>query len=78
MTLQVKCSILKRIVYILDYLWLILVGGGLYSVGAEEIRNSIVLFLLSALFFIGSYEVGYIVTTYIIRIELGKDKSKNE
>ncbi len=78
---QVRCAILKRVVYILDYLWFLLVGGGLFYLGAEETGRSLLLFLLSGICFVGSWELGYIVQHLIIRLELrneevGREKAK--
>ena len=70
MSLRAGCSILKRVVYLLDFLWYLLMGGGLYSLGAKEVGNGLILFLLSGVCFIGSYELGYLVQHLIIRQEI--------
>ena len=69
--LQVQCAILKRVVYLLDGLFWMLTGGGLYFLGAKN-ESSILLFLAAAGCFIGSYEIGYKVQHLIIRLELNK------
>ena len=77
MSLQVRCAILKRIVYLLDFVWFLLVGGGLFFLGAQEIGRSLWLFLLSGICFVGSWELSYIVQHWIIRLELERG-SKDE
>jgi hypothetical protein len=76
MNLQVKCALLKRVTYILDYAFYTLTGSGLYTLGTQNLSVSKWLFLLAFLCFIGSYELGYWVSHLIIREEL--EKSKNE
>jgi len=71
MNLRVRCAILKRIVILLDFL--VFAGGitGVYYIGDDKLANTFLLFLLSAICFWASYELGYIVQHWIIRLELG-------
>ncbi len=71
--LPLKCAILKRVVYLLDGLFWMLTGGGLYLLGAQD-ENSKLLFLAAVVCFIASYELGYIVQHMIIRQELNRNK----
>lgn len=72
MSLQVKCAILKRVVYILDYIFFILTGTGIYLLGTTNLKQGIIAFILSGICFIGSYECGFYVNHLIIRMELDK------
>ena len=75
MSLHLKCAILKRVVYLLGlYEWMAL-PIGTYFIGKAEIGTSLWFFLSSAISYIISYELGYIVSHMIIRQELNrKDK----
>ena len=76
MNLRVWCSILKRIVILLDSFVLLAMGSGIYFIGAKELANTLLLFLLSIICFWVSYELGYIVQHLIIRLELNRKGGK--
>lgn len=77
MNLRIKCAILKRVVIFLDlFVWLLGIIG-VFFIGAKEINNSLLFFLISGVCYYISYELGYLVQHMIIRLELnGKENAE--
>jgi len=71
MNLPVRCGILKRVVMFLDFLFILLLAVG--GISLVLTGKGLWLCLLSFGCHWASYELGYIVQSWIIRLELERN-----
>ena len=68
--LRVKYHLLKELTNLLDILEFLILGGGFYFLGAHQLENSLILFLILSVMRWADLELNYYVNRLLIRLEL--------
>ncbi len=70
--LRLKCSILKRVVILLSAYEILALALGSYFMGTRDFQSSLIYYVSMVGSYVISYELGFLISHWIIRLELNR------